>query len=415
MANIMGILGGLGQGVSAGVQDLERMEDAKFRKEQQQREREKIAEEKRIAEQIKGIQAETPAEYDESMSTITKPAQKLSRSQMLARQADIYSASPDRATAAYGLQLSQAARGEKEAEDFQAAKAEHEANLKAIQEDPDKWQQKYTPEFNADRIGGPSTKGFMVAPMSMTDGSKVLNVLSPQGQIVQRIPVNRDALTRTAKAMYYAKLEGINPKYAELAMKQEQIDLQRKAGESEAEYRSRTAATGEAREARETSEMGLRAPVFAAQARQANANADYLGRKPTSKADQIKEDIDARAQLLFEAYPNKYKNVAAARLDAVREVTKTGLRPGTKLIENRDEGGGTIVDENNKALYNRLPNGYDVPIGVTNSSYIALEKEAKNKGVILRPGTDANGNPALRYTKDDKTFFRTIEEARKSK
>ena len=79
MANIMGILGGIGQGISSGVQSLERMEDAKFRKEQQQRERDKAAEEKRIAEQIKGIQAETPAEYDESMSTITKTAQKLSR------------------------------------------------------------------------------------------------------------------------------------------------------------------------------------------------------------------------------------------------------------------------------------------------------------------------------------------------
>ena len=50
MANIMGILGGVGQGISAGVQDLERMDEAKnrkeeaqFRKELQQRERERIA------------------------------------------------------------------------------------------------------------------------------------------------------------------------------------------------------------------------------------------------------------------------------------------------------------------------------------------------------------------------------------
>ena len=102
MANIMGILGGLGQGISSGVQSLERMDEAKnrkeeaqFRKELQQRERERLAEEKRVGEQIKGIQTEMPPEYDASMSAITQPAQKRSRAQMLARQAEIYSASPD--------------------------------------------------------------------------------------------------------------------------------------------------------------------------------------------------------------------------------------------------------------------------------------------------------------------------------
>ena len=62
MANIMGILGGVGQGISAGVQDLERMdaaknrkEEAQFRKELQQRERERLAEEKRIGELQKSI------------------------------------------------------------------------------------------------------------------------------------------------------------------------------------------------------------------------------------------------------------------------------------------------------------------------------------------------------------------------
>ena len=50
MANIMGILGVIGQGISSGVQSLERMDEAKnrkeeaqFRKELQQRERERFA------------------------------------------------------------------------------------------------------------------------------------------------------------------------------------------------------------------------------------------------------------------------------------------------------------------------------------------------------------------------------------
>jgi hypothetical protein len=265
MANIMGILGGLGQGVSAGVQDLERMEDAKFRKEQQQREREKIAEEKRIAEQIKGIQAETPEERDVSGEFITKPAQKLSRAQMLARQADIYSSSPDRATAAYGLQLSQAARGEQEAEDFQTTKAKYADARKLLNTDLEKFQQTYPALFNADKIGGPETKGMIMAPMSTSKGT-VYNVMTPQGQSVMQLPVDKQSLGRALDAMYYSELANINPKYAELVMKQEELgmkreglglqreglDIRRLEGESDAEYRRRMAATAEAREARET-------------------------------------------------------------------------------------------------------------------------------------------------------------------
>lgn len=449
MANIMGILGGLGQGVSAGVQDLERMEEAKnrkeeaqFRKELQQRERERFAEEKRLGEAVKSIKrsregftpeqaaantqvgyTNLPTRDDEGRLVYgaTETAIPRSEAEILKEEAALYSASPDIRNRTLGRQLQGEARVLETQDKIDVEDKEHANTLKAINANPDKWYQENLASFNADLTGGPNTKGYKAFPMSTANGT-VLNIMDQQGQQIQQIPVTREALTRVAKAMYYDKLSTIDKKYAELAMKNEQIglqraglDLRRLEGESDAEYRRRTAATAEAREVRETSEMGLRAPLLKAQANQANANAAYLARKPTSKADAIKEDIDARATLLFEAYPNKYKNVAAARLDAVREVTKTGLKPGTKLIENRDEGGGTIVDENNKALYNRLPNGYDVPVGVTASSYEALKKEAEGRGVILKAGTDDSGNPALRYTKDGKTFFRTIEEARASK
>lgn len=261
MANIMGILGGLGQGVSAGVQDLERMEDAKFRKEQQQREREKIAEEKRIAEQIKGIQAETPAEYDASMSTITKPAQKLSRAQMLARQADIYSSSPDRATASYGLQLSQAARAEESADRLKSIQTSYADTVKAINADPNKWVQENLAKFNSDEYGGPGTKGFVAAPMSTPQGT-VLNIYGPQGQQASQIPVTKQDMMRVAKSMYFDELASVDPKYAELAMKQEQLglegqglDIRRREGESNAQYRQRMAKVYEDRTAQDREEF----------------------------------------------------------------------------------------------------------------------------------------------------------------
>jgi hypothetical protein len=261
MANIMGILGGIGQGISSGVQSLERMEDAKFRKEQQQRERDKAAEEKRIAEQIKGIQAETPAEYDESMSTITKPAQKLSRAQMLARQADIYSSSPDRATAAYGLQLSQAARSEESADRLKSIQTSYADTVKAINADPNKWVQENLAKFNSDEYGGPGTKGFVAAPMSTPQGT-VLNIYGPQGQQASQIPVTKQDMMRVAKSMYFDQLASIDPKYAELAMKQEQLglegqglDIRRREGESNAQYRQRMAKVYEDRTAQDREEF----------------------------------------------------------------------------------------------------------------------------------------------------------------
>jgi hypothetical protein len=266
MANIMGILGGIGQGISSGVQSLERMEDAKFRKEQQQRERDKAAEEKRIAEQIKGLQSETttPAEYDESMSTITKPGQKLSRAQMLARQADIYSSSPDRATAAYGLQLSQAARAEESADKLKSIQTSYADTVKAINADPNKWVQENLAKFNSDEYGGPGTKGFMAAPMSTPQGT-VLNIIGPQGQSGPQIPVTKQDMMRVAKSMYFDQLASIDPKYAELAMKQEQLglegqglDIRRREGESNAQYRQRMAKVYEDRTAQDREEFNVK-------------------------------------------------------------------------------------------------------------------------------------------------------------
>jgi hypothetical protein len=266
MANIMGLLGGLGQGISSGVQSLERMEDAKFRKEQQQREREKAAEEKRVGEQIKSLQSETttPAEYDESMSAITKPGQKLSRSQMLARQAEIYSASPDRANQMLGLQLNQAARSEESADRLKSIQTGYADTVKAINADPNKWVQENLAKFNSDEYGGPNTKGVIAAPMSTPQGT-VLSIMGPQGQQLQQIPVTKQDMMRVAKSMYFDQLAGVNPEYAKLAMQQEQLGLEREglgikrlAGESEAQYRQRMAKVYEDRTAQDREEFGVK-------------------------------------------------------------------------------------------------------------------------------------------------------------
>jgi len=275
MANIMGLLGGLGQGISAGVQDLERMDEAKnrkeeaqFRKELQQRERERLAEEKRLGEAVKGIKrsregftpeqtaantqagfTNLPTRDDEGRLVYgaTETAIPRSEAELLKEEAALYAASPDIRNRTYARQLQGEARVLETQDKIDAEDKEHANTLKAINANPDKWYQENLASFNADLSGGPSTAGYKAFPQSTPQGT-VLNIMGPQGQQIQQIPVTREALTRVAKAMYYDKLSTIDKKYAELAMKNEQLGLERaglglkqQANETDAQFKARQA------------------------------------------------------------------------------------------------------------------------------------------------------------------------------
>ena len=275
MANIMGILGGLGQGVSAGVQDLERMEEAKnrkeeaqFRKELQQRERERFAEEKRLGEAVKGIKrsregftpeqaaantqvgyTNLPTRDDEGRLVYgaTETAVPRSEAEILKEEAALYSASPDIRNRTLGRQLQGEARTLETQDKLRAIQTNYADTLKAINADPNKWVQENLAKFNSDEYGGPGTKGFMAAPMSTPQGT-VLNIYGPQGQQASQIPVTRQDMMRVAKSMYLDELSSVNPDYAKLAMQNEQLSLERQglglrrqANETDAQFKARQA------------------------------------------------------------------------------------------------------------------------------------------------------------------------------
>ena len=424
MANIMGILGGIGQGISSGVQSLERMEDAKFRKEQQQRERDKAAEEKRIAEQIKGIQAETPAEYDESMSTITKPAQKLSRSQMLARQADIYSSSPDRATAAYGLQLSQAARAEESADKLKSIQTSYADTVKAINADPNKWVQENLAKFNSDEYGGPGTKGFMAAPMSTPQGT-VLNIIGPQGQSGPQIPVTKQDMMRVAKSMYFDQLASIDPKYAELAMGQERLGLEREGvglkreglrlqGEDlglKRDYQTGMLGVYQEKNRIDAEEMKSRSALWGAQRKQAesamNGFSSFLSQDPDSGVIYgVKKDGTI----------GSLQGPMGKDGKPVPLFPKTTGAKGTVAKVMKDEDGNTVAYNNDGVpIHNIVGGGLVVPLGVTSSDWNSMKKKATDSGVQISAGKDKEGAPVIAYKGKDGNYYSTLEEARKAK
>lgn len=401
MANLMGILGGVGQGISAGVQDLERMDEAKFRKELQQRERERIAEEKRVAEQIKGIQAETPEERDVSGEFITKPAQKLSRAQMLERQAAIYSASPDRANQQLGLQMAQAARAETSAEKLQAIQAGYADTLKAINTDPNKWVQENLAKFNSDEIGGPGTKGFIAAPMSTPQGT-VLNLIGPNGQPGPVIPVNKDALTRVAKSMYFDQLASVDPKYAELAMRQEELGIKRLAGETDAQYKARMAKVYEDRgilegkefTARERGGMFSRAPERFS---------------PLGISDDATRMLGVRGGGITEMpIPAGYSK------GAFPKIAEKGTKPTPAKIMKDEEGNTVAYSAEGRPLYNIVGGGLEVPLGVTTSDYNRMVKESRAAKVPMEVGS-VDGKPVIAYQGRDGKYYSTLDEAKKAK
>jgi hypothetical protein len=410
MANIMGLLGGLGQGISSGVQSLERMEDAKFRKEQQQREREKAAEEKRVGEQIKSLQSETttPAEYDESMSAITKPGQKLSRSQMLARQAEIYSASPDRANQMLGLQLSQAARSEESADRLKSIQTSYADTVKAINADPNKWVQENLAKFNSDEYGGPGTKGFMAAPMSTPQGT-VLNIIGPQGQSGPQIPVTKQDMMRVAKSMYFDELASVDPKYAELAMKQEQIGLERmgldirqKEGESNADYRRRMAKVYEDRTAQDREQ-------FLAQKAGGMFSRAPERFSPLGLSDDATRMLGVRGGSLAEMpIPAGYSK------GAFPKIAEKGTKPVPAKVMTDQEGNTVAYSAEGRPLYNIVGGGLEVPLGVTSSDYNRMVKESRTAKIPMEVGS-VDGKPVIAYKGKDGNYYSTLDEAKKAK
>lgn len=401
MANIMGILGGIGQGVSAGVQDLERMEDAKFRKEQQQRERERFAEEKRVAEQIKGIQAETPAEYDESMSAITKPAQKLSRAQMLAKQAAIYSASPDRQNQMLGLQLSQAARAEESADQLKAIQSSYADTVKAINADPNKWVQENLAKFNSDEFGGPGTKGFVAAPMSTPQGT-VLNIYGPQGQQASQIPVTKQDMLRVAKSMYFDQLAGVDPKYAELAMQQEKIGLQRMANETDAQYKARMAKVYEDR-------TGLDREELAAKIKGGLLSRAPERFSPLGVSDDATRMLGVRGGSLAEMpIPSGYSK------GAFPKIAEKGTKPVPAKIMKDEEGNMVAYSAEGRPLHNIVAGGLEVPLGVTNTEYNRMVKESRAAKIPMEVG-QVDGKPVIGFLGRDGNYYSTLDEAKKAK
>ena len=436
MANIMGILGGLGQGVSAGVQDLERMEEAKtrkeeaqFRKELQQRERERMAEEKRLGEAVKGIKrsregftpeqaaanaqvgyTNLPTRDDEGRLVYgaSETAVPRSEAEILKEEAALYAASPDIRNRTLGRQLQSEARTLETQDKLKAIQTNYADTLKAINADPNKWVQENLAKFNSDEYGGPGTKGFMAAPMSTPQGT-VLNIYGPQGQQASQIPVTRQDMMRVAKSMYLDELSSVNPDYAKLAMQNEQLGLERKGldlrqreNESNAEYRRRMASVYEGREGREDK-------IFTAQEKGGMFSRPPERFSPLGINDEGTRMLGVRGGGITEMpIPPGYSE------GAFPKVAKKGTKPAPAKIMTDQEGNTVAYSADGRPMYNIVGGGLEVPLGVTSSDYNRMVKESRTAKIPMEVGS-VDGKPVIAYKGKDGNYYSTLDEAKKAK
>lgn len=401
MANLMGILGGVGQGISGGVQDLERMDEAKFRKEQQARERAKWAEEEAAAKELAGIRRENvDTTYQGATGGIDGESATVKRSvrpqhEVLSEMASVYAKRNTPESIAKAIQFKQAARAEKESSAIDAINESFAPLEEAIRSNNLEGITKGLAAFNADQFGPTSTKGVTATPVAGPKGEMMYQVNRP-GAGPLMIPQNKlgDAL----QAMKMDALASAAPTiYGKL-------NIERKAGESTADYHARIAGVQE-------KELGIKAPYFGALARQANANAEYIGRKPASKADQLKEEVDARASLLIET--GEEKDPAKARLRAAREISKTG----PKVSYQKDAEGNLVgVDSTGKIISNIGAGGLELPVGMTDSAWRKAQKAAGDANIEVEIRKNpTTGVPVVGYKGRDGQWWGTLADAQKAR
>lgn len=266
MANLMGILGGAGQGISGGIQDLERMDDAKFRKEQQARERAKYAEEDAVRQEMAGIKRENVnTSYEGATGGIDGESSKAVRTpraqhEILSDMASVYAKRNTPESLAKAIQLKQAARTEKESSEVDRVleqfapweEAARTQNLEGIT--------RGVAEFNADKLGPASTKGVTATPVAGPKGEMLYKISRPgAGDMI----IPQEKLSEAIHAMKMDALAAAAPTvYGKL-------NLERKAGETDRTYKTGMLGVYEQRNSLDAKELGLKANLWGAQADEA--------------------------------------------------------------------------------------------------------------------------------------------------
>ena len=236
LSSIAPALGGIGQGVTQGLNALNHQEQQKFQKEQQdfqrtqnQRLLDQQAEEANVASQIRGIKrTSTPdqwgpeyeyarnhnlatRDYEGNLIAGAKAGIARPQHEILADMAAKYLASPDIKNQQYGLQLGQSATALGKEAQRNAILAEHKDQFEQLQKDPFAWGDTHaTSYYNQNVHDGQRVSQGEVLP----DGSRVYHLLDNNNKIVESHTVTpdqaREVAARALDTQILHKLGGVS-------------------------------------------------------------------------------------------------------------------------------------------------------------------------------------------------------------
>lgn len=412
MANLMGILGGVGQGISGGVQDLERMDEAKFRKEQQARERAKWAEEEAAAKELAGIRRENVnTSYEGVTGGIDTAEPKVTRTarpqhEVLSDMASVYAKRNTPESIAKAIQLKQAARTERESSAVDAINESFAPLEEAIRTNNLEGITKGLAAFNADQFGPTSTKGVTATPVAGPKGEMMYKVDRP-GAGALMIP--QDKLGDALQAMKMDALASAAPTvYGKL-------NIERKAGETDRTYKTGMLDVYGQRNALDAKELGLKANLWGAQAEEARDRLKGFQQILSQDEDGKIYGIKKNGEIGTMQGPMDSKGKPVPLFPKVTGTGGAGGRGKVDVKEDKENGGWVAFDPGGAPKYSILPGGLEVPLGTTNTQWQAMQKDAASAGVKAVAGHNTEGMPEILYQGKDSKYYRTIEAARKAK
>lgn len=96
----------------------------------------------------------------------------------------------------------------------------------------------------------------------------------------------------------------------------------------------------------------------------------------------------------------------------------TGDRPErkrpTRFVKTED-GTQTAYGEDGRPLFNLLDGGVEAPLGVSQTAWNRMQREARTAGVRAAIGEDASGNPTVGFIGRDGRAYSTVQEAAAAK
>lgn len=377
--SFLNALGAVGSGVSAGIQDLREMDDAKFRKEQQQRQRDEWDAEKADTAAMAGIdpKLQGAARYRAMAETLAKS--KSTAAQTRALQMAAHANQLEQSDMALRQQHVQNALG---TAGFLHGAGDYRGALNVLNGAyglvPDGHQ--FVIDDKAGTVGVANQSGKWVMPPSAINADTVGKMIET-GQMYKNPEL-------------WKAIKTVGQKDTEIAQTGQHYKDVGQHYRDDASYKQGV--------------LGIHQDELAAKKAAGYFQKDHpftpIGLSDDNKRILGRQGSGLREQAIPEGYSGLFPKVTGA-----------GAKPSPTRWDKADDGTYTAHGADGKPLWNILEGGVEAPLGVSNTRWMDIQKQAKKAGVSASIGKRADGTPGVAYLGRDGEYYDNIEEAKAAK